>query len=170
MSVVTTERGNKMKKQHLRFYINRNGRLGIIWFAKRQWVLNGEYRNKKEPVPDDAPQFVVRKQTIGSPSHMRSYFNLECYAWNERDAILFVEHFANKRPVSKTSISDGIIWQLYRAQLKWVHKFIAYYHTLPGVTDMDVTNLFIRIWNCKEEEQKKVSELHQRLKEVDDAF
>lgn len=153
-----------MNRKHLKFYINRHGRLGIIWYSKRVRILDTLGGNNLGPVPDDKPQWVVRRQIIGEKSAMRHNFNFVTYAWNEWESKLFVDHFVQKRwaPVP-SQITDAILAQLVRAPMVWTKALLEYMRLECGVHDADLEAFKERLASYAPIIKKKDDDWKQRL-------
>lgn len=53
-----------MYRKCLNFYINKNGDLSCIWYAKRKYKMLGQYRDERADISLEDPPYAVRAVTL----------------------------------------------------------------------------------------------------------
>lgn len=53
-----------MYRKYLNFYINKNGDLSCIWYAKRKYKMLGKYHDERADIGLEDPPYAVRAVTL----------------------------------------------------------------------------------------------------------
>lgn len=134
-----------MYRKCLNFYINKNGDLSCIWYAKRKYKMLGQYRDERADVDLTDPPYAVRAVTLWYNCD-KSEIRRISYEQSAVDAQTRIIRFMDRAVrITYDTITDEHLktlrYRCPRKYTKWFFKWLKY-----EVTEEQFDKIQTKFW------------------------